>query len=106
MREWMEAMRRQKGLKLSRAAQMAGCSMELLKLLEDTDTQTLPSLALQIARVYGMSQAQCRDIGKAIAPLIPHRNPLLGSPIEVPDIEADWLFYTRLRERGDRAGDA
>jgi len=90
----METLRVRKGFHLAEAAARSECSMDLLRLLENDDAVTLPSLALQIAAVYGMTRGQCAGIGKALPTLIHGCGN--EEPLPVPPIEADKLFYMRL----------
>jgi len=90
----MEALRARKGLCLGDAAVLSECSMDLLRLLENEDAVTLPSLALQIAAAYKMTRAQCAIIGRAIPAWITGCGN--EEPLPVPLIETDPFFYMRL----------
>ena len=98
MRSWMSQLRAKKKLSISSAARKAGCTRGLLRLLEEEDAVTLPSLALSVASVYGMNQTQCADIGRAL------RNVLIecdiwAEPLDIPPEETDIRFFDRPDEQ-------
>ena len=92
MRDWMVDLREARGLTLNDAAKSAGCSLGLLSIVERGWT-TLPSIALDIARVYGMSRGQCEEIGQPLK----GSTSMYGLSIkEIPRIERDRDFADRL----------
>lgn len=69
MRQWMIDMRKDLGLSREEAAKRCECSPRLLEYLEVEDSVTLPSLARQIGKAYGMHLEQMAEICKPLKPV-------------------------------------
>ena len=66
MRKWMTELRLALGLTIRRASQMAGVSMKVLQALERTNGRVLPSIAVDVAGVYGMGYERMREIAEPL----------------------------------------
>lgn len=89
MRAWMINMREARGRTIDMAAKFCGCSVRLLRMIEEDDTITHPDIAARIANVYGMSVGQYnRLVHKK------HRAKVLPDVKSLPT-NADWYLFQR-----------
>lgn len=90
MRAWMINMREARGRTVDMAAKFCGCSVRLLRMIEEDDTITHPDIAARIANVYGMSVGQYNRLvhKKHLAKVLPEPLPLPTS--------TDWRNFQKI----------